>query len=96
MSGSFSTRRRSLGVSSVDLLLIHSPRPWSGSPSRCSVAETWAVLEEAHARGQARSIGVSNFQISDLEMLATTAKVRARPSSYLACYQPLSGPLAGR
>ena len=91
-----STHRRSLGVGSVDLLLIHSPRPWSGSPSRCSVAETWAVLEEAQAAGQARSIGVSNFQISDLEMLATTAKVRPRPSSYLACYQPLSGPLAGR
>jgi diketogulonate reductase-like aldo/keto reductase len=67
---------RSLGVGSVDLLLIHSPRPWSGGPGRCSVAETWAVLEEALAAGQARSIGVSNFQISDLEMLARTAKVR--------------------
>ena len=57
MSGSISTHRRSLGVGSVDLLLIHSPRPWSSSPSRCSVAETWAVLEEVHAAGQARSIG---------------------------------------
>ena len=38
---------RSLGVGRVDLLLIHSPRPWRGGTSRCSVAETWAVLEEA-------------------------------------------------
>ena len=67
---------RSLGVGRVDLLLIHSPRPWTVGTSRCSVAETWAVLEEAQAAGQARSIGVSNFRIADLEMLAATAKVR--------------------
>ena len=40
------------------------------------MAETWAVLEEAQAAGQARSIGVSNFRIADLEMLAASAKVR--------------------
>jgi len=64
---------RSLSVGSVDLLLIHEPHAWSGG--RCSVAETWAVLEEAQAAGQAKSIGVSNFKISDLQMLAATAKV---------------------
>ena len=60
----------------VDLLLIHSPRAWRGGTGRCSVAETWAALEEAHAAGQARSIGVSNFRVADLERLAATAKVR--------------------
>ena len=42
-----------LGVGTVDLLLIHGPRLFGGS-GRCSVAETWVVLEAALAAGQAR------------------------------------------
>lgn len=35
-----------------------------------SVAETWKALQEAKSAGQARSIGVSHFTISDLEKLS--------------------------
>lgn len=59
-----------LGMTSVDLMLIHFPECESGS-----VADTWAALEEAYQTGQAKAIGVSNFVQSDLEKLQKTATV---------------------
>ncbi|MDR0284022.1 MAG: aldo/keto reductase [Propionibacteriaceae bacterium] len=61
-----------LQMASVDLLLIHAPKPWPEMPDgphpyfEENVA-VWRALEEAYAAGQARSIGVSNFQIADIE-----------------------------
>ena len=40
-------------------MLIHYPMG--------SCAETWSVLEEYHAKGTLRAIGVSNFNKSNLE-----------------------------
>ena len=54
-----------LQTASVDLMLIHFNKCEFGG----SVAETWKALEEAKSAGQARSIGVSHFTISDLEKL---------------------------
>jgi 2,5-diketo-D-gluconate reductase A len=49
----------------VDLYLIHWPRPREDR-----YVETWKGLEKALADGKARSIGVSNFTIANLERLA--------------------------
>ena len=65
---------KQLGVATVDLILIHEPHPWPGQ-GRCDIAGTWAALEEAQAKGQVKSIGVSNFKASDLKKLAQTATV---------------------
>ena len=56
-----------LGFDYVDLFLIHWPLPtlYDGD-----FVSTWKTLEEFHRDGRARSIGVSNFQISHLEKLA--------------------------
>jgi len=48
----------------VDLYLIHWP-----VPSQDRYTETWKAFVEAHARGQARAIGVSNFQPAHLRRL---------------------------
>ncbi|MHB1569623.1 MAG: aldo/keto reductase, partial [Solirubrobacteraceae bacterium] len=56
-----------LGFDYVDLFLIHWPLP---SRYGGDFVSTWRTLEEFHADGRARSIGVSNFQISHLERLA--------------------------
>jgi 2,5-diketo-D-gluconate reductase A len=48
----------------VDLYLIHWPVPANGL-----FAETWEALTELRADGRARSIGVSNFRIEDLETI---------------------------
>ena len=51
----------------LDLLLIH----W---PVREHFFDTWRALEQLKADGQVKSIGVSNYTIAHLELLATKAK----------------------
>lgn len=50
----------------LDLLLIH----W---PVREHFFDTWRALEKLKADGQVRSIGVSNYTVAHLELLATKA-----------------------
>ena len=61
-----------LGFDYVDLFLIHWPLPtlYDGD-----FVSTWKTLEEFKQDGRARSIGVSNFQVSHLERLAAEADV---------------------
>ena len=53
-----------LGMDYVDLYLIHWPAPPQGL-----YVETWRAFEEIRGEGRARTIGVSNFRIEDLERL---------------------------
>jgi 2,5-diketo-D-gluconate reductase A len=66
----FDESLRRLGLDAVDLYLIHWP-----VPSRDRYVETWKALEEIHADGRARAIGVSNFQVAHLERLLAEADV---------------------
>lgn len=59
-----------LGTDYVDLYLIHWP-----CPAQDRFVETWQALIEARAQGKARSIGVSNFRIEDLERLIQATSV---------------------
>jgi diketogulonate reductase-like aldo/keto reductase len=61
---------RRLGLERVDLYLIHWPR---GGPTWA-----WPGMERAHERGLARSIGVSNFDVGELE--AVTGEARVPPA----------------
>lgn len=61
-----------LGLDQIDLFLIHWPLPTLYGGDYVS---TWRTLEEFQADGRARSIGVSNFQVSHLERLAAEADV---------------------
>jgi diketogulonate reductase-like aldo/keto reductase len=56
-----------LGLDHVDLYIIHWPR---GGPTWA-----WPRMERAHELGYARSIGVSNFDVSELDQLLATASV---------------------
>jgi 2,5-diketo-D-gluconate reductase A len=60
-----------LATDHVDLYLIHWP-----VPSRDRFVETWRALERIHDEGRARTIGVSNFRIEDLERLEDEADKR--------------------
>ena len=67
-----------LGLDHVDLMLIHSPQPWHdfrGSEYAEGNREAWRALEDAHRAGKIRSIGVSNFQQSDLENILSGSTV---------------------
>ncbi len=51
-----------LGLDQVDLYLIHWP-----APGRGQYVETWRALCELKRDGRARSIGVSNFTVENLQ-----------------------------
>jgi diketogulonate reductase-like aldo/keto reductase len=57
-----------LGVDHVDLYIIHWPQ---GGPTWA-----WAGMEQAQAQGYARSIGVSNFSVGELDELLALADTR--------------------
>lgn len=60
-----------LGLDAVDMYLIH----WA-SPQRGLYLESWKTLIELQKEGKARSIGVSNFPIAQLEeIIAETGVV---------------------
>ncbi len=56
-----------LGVDQVDLYIVHWPQ---GEPT-----SAWPGMERAHGRGLARSIGVSNYGVSELDELMSVAKI---------------------
>jgi len=58
-----------LGTGNVDLYLIHWPLP-----ERDLFLDSWRAFERIKEEGGARSIGVSNFRIEDLERLEAEAE----------------------
>ena len=77
-----------LGVGHIDLMLIHSPQPWSefreGGSFDEGNLEAWRALEEAHGAGKLRAIGVSNFERPDLENLINRGSVKPMVNQILA------------
>ena len=73
---SFDVTLDALGMDAVDLYLIHAPWPWGerGADYAAGNAEAWRAMEEILDSGRAKAIGVSNFSVSDLEKLASTAR----------------------
>jgi diketogulonate reductase-like aldo/keto reductase len=71
---------RKLGLEYLDLLLIHSPQPWTEFREENRYfpenREVWRAMEDAYAAGKVRAIGVSNFLRDDLENLLETAQVK--------------------
>ena len=73
----FEKSQRGLDLGVVDLYLIHAPWPWDaiGTDHREGNIEVWKVFEELYQGGRARSIGVSNFSVEDLESLTAATDV---------------------
>lgn len=69
-----------LGLDYIDLMIIHSPKPWAeyGKEDRHSEGnlEAWRALEDAYKAGKLRSIGVSNFQATDIENIVSGGTVK--------------------
>jgi 2,5-diketo-D-gluconate reductase A len=60
-----------LGLDHIDLYLLHWPVHAGDRP-----VETWRTFEEIHREEAARTIGVSNFRVEDLEMLLRETETR--------------------
>ena len=70
-----------MGLDYLDMMIIHSPQPWAKvNQSEDRYVEgnraAWKALEDAYTAGKLRAIGVSNFQIEDIESLLETAKIK--------------------
>ena len=77
-----------LGLDYIDLLLIHSPQPWTQFRSDEHFfqenLEVWRAMEEAYQVGKLRAIGVSNFQQADLDNLLEHGTVKPMVNQILA------------
>ena len=70
-----------MGLDYLDMMIIHSPQPWV-KVNQCDDRyvegnrAAWRALEDAYKEGKLRAIGVSNFQIGDLNSLMETCTVK--------------------
>lgn len=72
---------KKMGLDYLDMMIIHSPQPWvevNQSDDRYVEGNraAWRALEDAYKAGKLKAIGISNFQISDIESLLETATVK--------------------
>ncbi|MCY7192223.1 aldo/keto reductase [Streptococcus gallolyticus] len=69
-----------MGLDYIDLMIIHSPQPWaewrdSDKNFDEGNLEAWRALEDAQKAEKVKSIGVSNFLISDLQNILDNGSV---------------------
>jgi diketogulonate reductase-like aldo/keto reductase len=68
-----------LGISYVDLYLVHWPIPEK-------IEETWAFMEALYGEGRVKAVGVSNFEICHLERIAAVSAVS--PAGHQIAFHP--------
>ncbi len=73
---SFASSLAHLGVERIDSYLLHGPTSSNGLTADDWAA--WRAMETIHDSGRARMLGVSNFQIEQLQQLCEKARVRPR------------------
>ncbi len=71
---------KTMGLDYIDLMIIHSPKPWMKFQGDDHFfqgnREAWKALEEAYDAGKLKAIGVSNFEIVDIENILESGQVR--------------------
>lgn len=86
-AASIDTSLKTMNLDYIDLMLIHSPQPWSdfrgGNYFKENVA-VWQELIKAQKAGKIKSIGVSNFEQKDLQNLFDNSEVKPSVNQVLA------------
>jgi diketogulonate reductase-like aldo/keto reductase len=76
------------GLDYIDMMIIHSPQPWTkfGGEERYFEGnhEAWRALEEAYKAGKLRAIGVSNFEKADIENILASCSITPMVNQILA------------
>ena len=82
----FEESLRKLGLSYVDLFLIHWPNPaMYRSRWEQANAESWKAMEELYKAGKIRAIGISNFRKHHIEALLKTAEIKPMVNQIRLC-----------
>lgn len=73
----FKSTMQQLDIDYLDLYLVHAPWPWDEIGKNCDKEniEVWRAMEAIYATGKVKAIGVSNFNVHDLQNILPTAKV---------------------
>lgn len=72
---------KELGVDYLDLYMIHGP-----TEDRAKMKEAWQAMEALYKEGKIKALGVSNYEVTDLEELKGYAKVQ--PATVQNKYDP--------
>lgn len=79
---------KTMGLDYLDMMIIHSPRPWmefqEDEPYFEGNREAWRALEQAYVAGKIRAIGVSNFGREDIENILSSCSVAPMVNQILA------------
>ncbi|KRL09625.1 oxidoreductase [Schleiferilactobacillus perolens DSM 12744] len=73
----FNESMANLDIGYVDLYLIHAPWPWGqrGTDHTKGNIAVWSAFEEIYRTGRARTIGISNFAVKDMQAILDHAQV---------------------
>ena len=79
---------KTLGLDTIDMMLIHSPKPWGKFHGEDHYfegnREAWRALEEAYQAGKLRAIGLSNFEKVDIDNILGSSSVKPMVNQILA------------
>src|SRR5438128_1336610 len=77
-----------LGLNYIDMMIIHSPKPWAKFLESETYfegnREAWRALEEAYKEGKLRAIGLSNFEKADIDNILASSTVKPMVNQILA------------
>jgi diketogulonate reductase-like aldo/keto reductase len=77
-----------LGLDYIDMMIIHSPKPWTKFHGNdhyfTGNLEAWRALEEVYKTGKLRAIGLSNFEKEDIDNIMKSCSVKPMVNQILA------------
>jgi len=77
-----------MGLDYIDLLIIHSPQPWTEFREENRYfeenKEAWKAMEDAYKAGKVKAIGLSNFLQDDIENILSNCEIKPMVNQILA------------
>ncbi|MGN2270396.1 aldo/keto reductase [Priestia megaterium] len=77
-----------MGLDYIDLLIIHSPQPWTAFREENRYFEenkkAWKAMEDAYKAGKVKAIGLSNFLQDDIENILSSCEIKPMVNQILA------------
>jgi diketogulonate reductase-like aldo/keto reductase len=79
---------KTMGLEYIDMMIIHSPQPWTKYRGEDRYfegnREAWAALEDAYKDEKLHAIGLSNFEKTDIENILESCSVKPMVNQILA------------
>ena len=79
---------KKLGLDYIDMVIIHSPQPWTKFRGDDRYfegnREVWRAMEDAYKDGKIRAIGLSNFEKEDVDNILASCSIKPMVNQVLA------------